>query len=119
MIQVGYSTNLARLLDSGADPTSALNGRDLIKQKVQLLSVMAGSFVESRFSRTMIPKGSPEFNLMTDVPSAQKLFSQWPTRIVASGVEIGLGMLYPAHSIERDYATSRIIRSLKPIVHSR
>jgi len=103
IVQVGYSTNLARLLDTGADVSCTLNGRDLIKRKVRLLSVMAGTFAEYRFFGTTLPKGSPEFNLMADVPSAQKLFSQWPTPIVASGAEIGLGMLYPAHSIEHDY----------------
>src|SRR5437899_2640020 len=46
IVQVGFSTNLARLLDSPEDIA-------LIKKKVKLLSVMAGNFVE--------PK--PEFNV--------------------------------------------------------
>ena len=104
MIQVGYSTNLARLLDSGADAASALNGRDLIRRKVRLLSIMAGNFTESFVNGQKLARGSPEFNLMVDVPSAQKLFSNWPTPIVDSGFEIGLAMLYPAVSIERDFS---------------
>jgi purine nucleosidase len=95
MIQVGYSTNLARLLDSAADAVSALNGPDLVRKKVRLLSVMAGNFAAS---------GSPEFNLESDVPAAQKLFSYWPTPIVASGFEVGMALLYPAVSIERDFS---------------
>lgn len=59
---------------------------------------MAGSFGDGK------EKGSPEGNLLADVPSAQRLFSEWPTLIVASGAEVGEAMLYPAYSIEHDYA---------------
>jgi inosine-uridine nucleoside N-ribohydrolase len=104
IVGVGYNTNLARLLDSGPDAESPLGGIDLIRQKVRLLSIMAGSFADSAVNGQPIPKGSPEFNLELDVPSAQKVFARWPTPIVASGVEIGLAMLYPAMSIERDFS---------------
>ena len=86
MIQVGFSTNLARLLDS--------DGRDLVARKVKLLSAMAGQF----------PTGRAEYNVKTDLPAARKLFAEWPTPIVASGFEIGESMLFPAVSIERDFA---------------
>ena len=43
IVQVGFSTNLARLLDSPADDVSPLSGRDLVKAKVRLLSLMAGA----------------------------------------------------------------------------
>jgi inosine-uridine nucleoside N-ribohydrolase len=94
IVQVGFSTNLARLLDSPPDSASPLSGRDLAAQKVRLLSVMAGNFAE--------PK--PEYNVQTDIPSAQKLFRDWPTPIVASGYEIGASILYPASSIENDFS---------------
>src|SRR5271156_4963886 len=42
--QVGFSTNLARLLDSRADASSPLTGRELVERKVKLLSLMAGAF---------------------------------------------------------------------------
>lgn len=93
VIQVGFSTNLARLLDSRPDETSPLAGRDLVARKVRALSVMAGEF----------EKGMAEFNVKTDVPSAQKLFTQWPTPVVVSGFEIGRTILYPARSIEQDF----------------
>jgi len=104
VIQIGYSTNLARLLDSAADSSSALNGRELIRKKVRFLSVMAGNFADASIDGKTFPKGSPEFNLAADVPSAQKVFSSWPTPIVDSGFEIGVAMLYPALSIERDFS---------------
>jgi inosine-uridine nucleoside N-ribohydrolase len=87
VVQVGFSTNLARLLDSAAD-------RDLVARKVRLLAVMAGAF----------PDGKPEFNVKTDIPAAKRIFAEWPTPIVASGYEVGLSILYPGSSIERDFS---------------
>jgi inosine-uridine nucleoside N-ribohydrolase len=90
----GFSTNLARLLDSGPDSASPLPGRELAARKVRLLSIMAGNFAD----------GKPEYNVQEDVASAQKLLGAWPTRIVASGYEIGASLLFPASSIERDFS---------------
>src|SRR6202021_3451204 len=39
-----------------------------------------------------------------DVPAAKSVFERWPTPIVFSGFEIGRDLLYPAASIERDFA---------------
>jgi inosine-uridine nucleoside N-ribohydrolase len=103
MIQVGYSTNLARLLKSPPDAISALDGQQLIAKKVRLLSMMAGNFGEAVVEGKVLSKGSPEFNLLADVPSAQVLFANWPSPIVASGFEIGLALPYPPESIEHDY----------------
>jgi inosine-uridine nucleoside N-ribohydrolase len=93
VVQVGFSTNLARLLDSGPDGASPLSGRDLAKRKIRLVSMMGGAF----------PEGNPEYNIQTDIPSAKKLFAEWPTPIVTSGFEIGQRILYPASSILHDY----------------
>jgi inosine-uridine nucleoside N-ribohydrolase len=93
LIQVGFSTNLARLMESAPDRFSELSGMDLVKRKVRLLTVMAGNFAE--------PK--PEYNVMTDVPAASKLFTSWPTDIYFSGFEIGEAILFPASSIEHDF----------------
>jgi inosine-uridine nucleoside N-ribohydrolase len=68
----------------------------LVKKKVKLLSVMAGNFAKT--------EGQPEFNIMMDVPSAQEVVNDWPTPIVFSGSEIGSQMLFPAISIEHDFA---------------
>ena len=93
MIQVGFSTNLARLLESAPDRYSNLNGMDLVKKKVRLLTIMAGNFAEAK----------PEYNVMTDIPAATKLFAAWPTDIYISGFEVGAAILYPAASIEHDF----------------
>jgi inosine-uridine nucleoside N-ribohydrolase len=104
MIEVGYHTNLSRLLDSGADAASPLGGRELVARKVRLLSVMAGNFRDTQSDGKVKPAGTPEFNLMVDVPAAQKVFLKWPTPIVDSGFEIGMSMLYPGYSIDHDYS---------------
>ena len=96
MVQVGFSTNLAGLLKSQPDDVSSLDGKTLVKQKVRLLSAMAGAFAEQVRTKR-------EFNIVRDVPSAQAVFHQWPTPIVASGWEIGNAIRHPARSMQDDY----------------
>jgi inosine-uridine nucleoside N-ribohydrolase len=90
IVQTGFSTNLAALLDSPG-------GGDLAREKVALLVAMAGNFVE----------GQPEYNVRIDVPSAKAVFERWPTPIVFSGFEIGRDLLFPAASIEQDFGYAR------------
>ncbi len=100
--QVGFSTNLARLLDSPGDAVSPLTGSELVKAKVKFLSLMAGSFAAI--------EGSPrhlEYNVVQDVPSCAKLVAEWPTPLIFSGFEIGIAVPYPATSIERDYGYAK------------
>jgi inosine-uridine nucleoside N-ribohydrolase len=87
IVQTGFSTNLAALLDSR-------DGVALIKEKVALLVAMAGNFAD----------GEPEYNVRIDVASAKTVFERWPTPIVFSGFEIGRDLLYPAASIEHDFS---------------
>ncbi len=94
IVQVGFSTNLARLLDSRPDQIGSLGGAQLVARKVRLLVAMAGHF----------PPAEPEYNVATDIPSAQKVFGEWPTPVVFSGFEIGQALLFPATSIERDFS---------------
>lgn len=89
IIQVGFSTNLSRLLAQSPD---------LVRRKVRLLSTMAGAFTpvngKPRFA---------EYNIKEDLAAAKHLFSSWPTPIVVSGFEVGNALLYPATSIENDF----------------
>ena len=100
--QVGFSTNLARLVDSGPDEHSPLSGVELVRRKVRMLSLMAGAFKSidgnARFR---------EYNVVRDVPSCRTLVDRWPTAMVFSGFEIGIALPYPATSIERDYGYVR------------
>jgi inosine-uridine nucleoside N-ribohydrolase len=87
VVQVGFSTNLARLLESPG-------GAALAAKKVKLLSIMAGEF----------PTGRAEYNVKTDLEAARTVFEKWPGPIVASGWEVGAAIKYPARSIENDFA---------------
>ena len=95
LIQVGYFSNFAALLDTPGDAASPLAGRALVEQKVNLLSVMAGSFKTNRHDL--------EYNVVQDLPASKRLVQNWPTPIVWSGFEIGIAVPYPAVSIERDF----------------
>jgi len=94
LIQVGFSENLAGLLDTRADEFSPLDGMALIREKVKVLSIMAGDFVSDR----------PEYNVKINVPVARQLFTRWPGEMVISGFEIGSQLLFPAKSIDKDFA---------------
>jgi inosine-uridine nucleoside N-ribohydrolase len=85
IVQVGFSTNLARLLESD---------RGLAARKVRLLVVMAGNF----------NGGPPEYNVKMDIPAARRVFQDWPTPVVFSGFEIGKDILYRASTIEHAFS---------------
>lgn len=91
---VGFSTNLARLLNSSSDEYSTLSGRELVAKKVKLISAMAGSFSENPIK---------EYNVVKDIPAAQTLFANSPAPIITSPFEVGIAILYPATSIENDF----------------
>ena len=96
--QVGFSTNLSRLLDTKPDKFSPLTGSELVAKKVKFLSIMAGSFKTIESNDRYL-----EYNVETDIPSAKKLFKNWPTPVIASGFEIGLAVPYPHQSIQQDF----------------
>jgi inosine-uridine nucleoside N-ribohydrolase len=98
LTQVGFFTNFKRLLESKPDEHSPLPGIELIRRKVKLLSIMAGSFQTIRDNNHY-----KEYNVWNDIPSARKLAADWPTRIVWSGFEIGITATYPSESIVQDY----------------
>ena len=89
VVLTGPATNLARTLD--------LPGvKELIARKARFLSVAGGAY----------PDGPPQSNVKADIAAAKKLFAEWPTPIVACGEEVGASLLYPASSIEKDFAWS-------------
>ena len=92
LVQVGFFSNLAGLLDTPAD-------LELLRRKVKLLCIMAGGFRPAEMNRHFL-----EYNVKCDIPAARKLAEKWPTPIVWSGFEIGDALRYPAASIERDFS---------------
>ena len=95
LISVGFSTNIAKLLNSAADDYSPLSGKELIRQKVTLLSMMAGSFGDYPLT---------EYNVVKDIPSAQAIANEWPTHIIYTPFEIGKQVMYQAETIEQGLA---------------
>lgn len=94
IISVGFSTNLARLLDTPADNISPLTGKELVEKKVKILCTMAGCFNNPELY---------EYNVVKDIPAAKKVFSEWPTPLVTSPFEVGIAINYPSSSIESDF----------------
>jgi inosine-uridine nucleoside N-ribohydrolase len=92
LVQVGFFTNFARLLETSGDDISPLSGKELIIKKVKFLSLMAAAI-----------DGRREFNVKQDIPNAQKMIDNWPTEMIFSGFEIGNQILYPPKSIQNDF----------------
>jgi hypothetical protein len=86
VVLTGPATNLARTL--------LLPGvKELIARKARFLSMAGGAY----------PDGQSQ-SIKADIAAAKKLFAEWPTPIVAAGEEIGASLLFPASSIENDFA---------------
>ena len=98
VIQVGFSTNLARLLASPPDAVSPLDGKALVARKVKLLELMAGAFRPIDGNAAY-----GEYNVVKDRDAAATLAAEWPTETVWSGFEIGIALPYPSQSILDDF----------------
>ena len=94
IVSVGFSTNLALLMETKADEYSPLTGKELIAKKVKRLVTMAGHIKNPKFA---------EYNVVNDVTACQRVFTEWPTPIYMSPFELGLQICYPARSIENDF----------------
>jgi inosine-uridine nucleoside N-ribohydrolase len=83
VVLAGPATNLARAL--------GMNGvREIVAAKVQLLVIAGGSFDGA----VVDPR------IRADVTSARKLLADWPSPIVAVGIEAANAVPYPEQSIE-------------------
>lgn len=71
LIAVGFSTNLQRLMASGPDAVSSLDGMELIRRKVKHLYMMAGEFEQAEGK-------SAEYNIRIDRNAAQELSKSGP-----------------------------------------
>lgn len=78
----GTLTNLADLLRSQPDTIDGRTGRELVADKVRLLSVMGGRY----------PHGG-ESNFQSDAEAARHVVEHWPTDVMFSGFELGLDVL--------------------------
>jgi inosine-uridine nucleoside N-ribohydrolase len=105
IVTIGFSTNMARLLDSPLDSSSNLDGLSLFQRKVNRVVMMAANF--SQAAQTHLTREYAEYNILMDIPSARNFIARCPSPIFFSGFEIGLRIPYPASSIERDFTWAR------------
>ncbi len=101
IIQVGRCSNLSALLETPGDEVSPLTGRELAERKVRLVSVMGGAFAVDPSAATYA--SHKEWNIINNVPAAQKLVREWPGPIVFSGYEIGDRVRMVPVNLKRDY----------------
>lgn len=95
IVTVGPLLNIQRLLQSGADKYSALNGSELISKKVKEFVVMGGKF----------PKGDDEWNFNGNMPGVTKfVIENLKVPIVFSGFEVGAAIKTGAifNNIDKD-----------------
>jgi inosine-uridine nucleoside N-ribohydrolase len=100
IIQVGLAVNVADLLESPADKISPLKGTELVREKVKLLSIMAGAFNPVQGNTHYL-----EANVRNQVSSMQRLVNEWPEAVpvIWSDFNIGIAAPYPRESIARDF----------------
>ena len=89
VIAVGFSTNLARMMDSKGDEFSPLSGKELFAQKVQKVVIMAGNFSVWK----------AEYNVRKDRLAAVKFYSECPVPMYFTDFELGIKTLYPYQTV--------------------
>ncbi len=96
IIQTGFSGTVSALMNSAADSSSSLTGRELIEANVDILGFMGGKFNGS---------STPEFNIINDLGSAQNVIRNWPVDMVVSSWDLGARLFYPYAEGVRDIFT--------------
>lgn len=94
IVSTGFSTNIARLMETEGDEYSPLSGMELLKRKVSWVSVMAGNFADQTYT---------EYNVWNDVKAAKKFFEESPVPICFCDFAIGKTVRYPGASVANDF----------------
>ena len=92
-VTVGFSTNMARLLASGADEYSALDGKSLMAQKAERVVIMAGNFHDVK----------KEYNIYKDHFAAVRFIAECPVPMYFSDFALGKSTLYPYQTVEQGF----------------
>ena len=93
VVAVGFSTNLARMMESKGDEFSPLSGKELFAQKVEKVVIMAGNFAEQK----------AEYNVRKDHFAAVKFYSECPVPMYFTDYRLGRTILYPWQAIYKGY----------------
>ena len=94
VVAVGFSTNLARMIESKGDEYSPLGGKELFAQKVEKVVIMAGNFQEVQ---------KKEYNVYKDHFAAVKFFAECPVPMYFSDYELGYSVHYPWQCIYKGF----------------
>ena len=87
---IGQLNNASDLLDSPADDICCLTGIELVEQKVKEFVIMGGLFKEE--NETIMFCGSEynrEYNILTDIESAQNFIKKVPVKTIFSDFKVG------------------------------
>ena len=95
IVSVGFLTCLAQLLQSEADEYSALNGVELVRQKVKCIYLQGGVFIDAE---------EPDFNFAQGITFTQTFFDLWPKDVdmVFSPMEVGQAVEYTPEQVIAD-----------------
>ena len=93
VVAVGFSTNLARMMESKGDEFSPLGGKELFAQKVEKVVIMAGNFSEMR----------AEYNVYKDHFAAVKFYAECPVPMYFTDFRLGRTILYPWQDVYKGF----------------
>ena len=99
-LSIGFATVLADLMASPPDEASPLDGRELLRAKVRLVSAMAGEFAH-------LEGGGPphlEHNIVGDIAAAARVCAGLPVPVVFSGFEVGNRYCFPGRLLQRAFS---------------
>ncbi len=85
---IGPATNIARLIRSGPDEISPLDGRALLKEKCSKIVMMAGEFRDNTDGIRI-----PEWNVKCDIDAAKTVVENCDNEIVMLPYEVGADMI--------------------------
>ena len=112
---IGFFNNLKALMESepnyGLDGI-ALSGLELVAQKVKELRIMGGCFDGSVVRERGVPG---EYNVMGDIPSATKIFAEWPTPIVVTPWEVGTKLEYKPEDVLGDFPVGTLSPTVRAV----
>lgn len=106
IFSAGFANNLSRLLESGPDEYSPLDGVELVRQKVQAIYLQAGYYGA---------EAHPDYNFQSDPHSAMTLMTKWPAPMFFSPQEAGDPFNYLPEEILADLEAAGMTDS--PLYH--
>lgn len=92
LIAIGPLSNVERLIKSGRDRYSDLGGADLLKEKVDCLYIMGGSFKENYFPEGIIDEEEivKEWNILQDIEAARYVAEKCTCPMIFCPYEAGI-----------------------------